>query len=174
MGTICAFDTSFLLLLLDSEAAAPSDPETGQPVEHARQRIEHLIDEISQKESKIIIPTPVLAETLARTPAGAGPNYYDIIKKNKSMEIAPFDVLAAIELAELHNGVWKTKASRQTAERQKVKVDRQILAVCKVQRADICYSEDKDMKKLAEKIDIETKGISDLSLPPTEAQPSFI
>jgi hypothetical protein len=58
------FDATFALLLVDENADAPSDPETQQPIERARDRIEHLIAELASANVRIGIPTPALAEVL--------------------------------------------------------------------------------------------------------------
>lgn len=61
------FDTSVLLLILGPKAKAPQDPETGQPIERASDRIEYLIDTLHNDQQKIIIPTPVLSEVLVNS-----------------------------------------------------------------------------------------------------------
>ena len=53
------FDSSVLLLVLDPNAKAPSDPGTGEPVDKAAERIEYLIEMLSADKEKIVIPTPV-------------------------------------------------------------------------------------------------------------------
>jgi len=40
---VVAFDTSVLLLAIHPDAAPPADPETGKPLEHAKQRVDYLI-----------------------------------------------------------------------------------------------------------------------------------
>lgn len=65
------FDASVLLLLLDPDASPPNDPATGQPIEHAKARIEHLIATLERQRTKVIIPTPVLSEVLVRAGADA-------------------------------------------------------------------------------------------------------
>jgi len=52
------FDATALLYVLDPEAKAPIDPETGEPVSRVKNRIEFLIDELEKQKEKIIVPTP--------------------------------------------------------------------------------------------------------------------
>ena len=49
------FDASILLLLLDPDAGPPKDPQTGQPIENARERIEHLIAAFDRDRTKVLI-----------------------------------------------------------------------------------------------------------------------
>jgi len=58
------FDSSVLLLVLDPNAKAPNDPDTGKPLEKAAERIRYLIENLSTAKEKIIIPAPVLSEVL--------------------------------------------------------------------------------------------------------------
>ena len=58
------FDTSVLLLALDPSTDPPLDPTTQAPLEKAGERIEHMIDTLSNEKQTIIIPTPVLSEIM--------------------------------------------------------------------------------------------------------------
>jgi hypothetical protein len=57
------FDTGFLLVLFDPKARVPRDKSTGKPVvDRAQDRIAHLVQVMSERRDKIIIPAPALAE----------------------------------------------------------------------------------------------------------------
>jgi len=160
-----AFDTSVLVLLLDSDAQVPGNPETGKPVEQVKERIDYMMEGIEKEKHKIIVPTPVLGEILEKATAQTAQAYCERIQKDKSFEIVPFDILAAIEVAELHRTAWKTESVGPDVSRQKVKVDKQILAICKVHEVKICYTDDQNMQRLGEQIGIQTQGIAELPLP---------
>ncbi|WEJ14825.1 hypothetical protein [Sinorhizobium prairiense] len=66
---IVAFDANILVYLFDESANAPTCKTTGLPVERCRERVEYLIATLQREKTKIIIPTPSLAESLVQ---GAG------------------------------------------------------------------------------------------------------
>jgi len=68
------FDANFLLLLLDPGVDVPNDPATGLPLSRAQDRIEHLLNTLSQQRETIGIPTPVIAEVLVHA-GSAGQEY---------------------------------------------------------------------------------------------------
>lgn len=164
-----AFDTSILLLLLDQNAAGPIDPNTGALVHRLRERVEYLIQTISAAKRKAIIPTPVLAEVLANSGA-AGSNYLSIIHGSSAMEVAPFDIRSAIELAALETQLWGPARPTPQSTRQKVKVDRQIIAVAKVAKVETIYSDDSDMKSLGAGTGINVVHSWELPIPPQPPQ----
>ena len=64
---IAACDTTFLTLLLNPNATPRPDPSTGAPAPYCVLRIEALIDKLSEQKTKLIVPSPALAETLVST-----------------------------------------------------------------------------------------------------------
>ena len=79
---------------------------------------------------------------------------------------------AAIEAAESQRRALDTgdKKSGATGTWQKVKVDRQIVAIAKVHGVDELYSDDDDVRRLAESDSVPVKGVADLPLPPVDPQ----
>jgi hypothetical protein len=63
-------DATTLLLLLDSDARPPRDPATKKPLEKCKERIEFLIETLSEAGSRVVVPTPVLSELLVRRGGG--------------------------------------------------------------------------------------------------------
>lgn len=61
---VVAFDNSVLCLLLHPGVDIPNDPATGNPVSRAQDRIAYLVEQLRESRSRILIPTPVLAEFL--------------------------------------------------------------------------------------------------------------
>jgi hypothetical protein len=62
-----ALDTTALSLLFVENANAHG-VKSRKPIKHAKERMEFLIERISQQGDAIIIPTPCLSEILVKTP----------------------------------------------------------------------------------------------------------
>ena len=168
------FDATTLLYLLDPEAKVPSDPETGEPVARVKERIEFLVRELEKGREKIIVPTPALSELLVGA-GNAGPEYLDILGKNAAFKIVDFDQRAAVEVAAaireaLDSGNKKGGSKSSWA---KIKFDRQIIAIAKVEQASTIYSDDGDIERFSKGSGIKVVRVSDLPLPPQDAQHSL-
>lgn len=165
---IVAFDASTLIYLFDDQAAAPTDPSSRRPVERCRDRIEHLIATLAKAKAKIIVPTPSLAEVLVRAQDGA-PERLRILKSSKHFKIVPFDERAAVEFAATQTVRRATGTKSPSSSRTKAKFDDQIVAIAAVEGVTEIYSDDGDIAKLAGSR-MKVVGMSDLSLPPEDAQ----
>lgn len=158
------FDTSFLVLVL-SESARASVP-------NARQRVEHLIDTLSTLEEKIIIPTPALSECLVHA-GPAGPDYIAMINRQGCFRIVGFDQRAAIEAAaRIYEARQRgqRRGGNPDASRAKVKFDRQIVAIAKVEGASAVYSDDGDVIVYAREAGLDAFRLCDLPDPPENPQ----
>jgi predicted nucleic acid-binding protein len=165
-----AFDSTMLSTLLNPDSGVPDDPATGKPVECPKERVEGLINELSKEKKKIIIPAPVTAEIL--TVIGpTNTEYLSIINRSKVFEVVPLDARAATELAFLNRDVFGTRDKKSKAQPfQKVKVDRQILAICKVAECDTLYTDDKSLIVCAKLCGIATVRLCDLPIPDSARQ----
>ena len=158
------FDTSILLFVLDASTPAS--------VQKAKERVEYLIDQLSNAGEKIIIPTPALSECLVYA-GPAGPEYLGIINKQSCFRVASFDERAAVEAAAR---VFQARARGQRkggnpeAAKSKIKFDRQIIAVASVEGATAVYSDDKDVCAYAREAGMDAFQLSDLPLPPEDPQ----
>ena len=164
---VAAFDNNVLCLLLHPDADVPNDPSTDKPVSMAQDRISHLVEQLREAGSRILLPTPVLAEFLTF----AAPDYLAVINANAHFEVAPFDQRAAIEVA---TALRKAKAGPGKrlgldAKWQKIKVDWQIAAIAKVGGADTLYTTDSDLGTIAAEFKIKTIHVAKLDLPPSNA-----
>lgn len=159
------FDTTILSALLNPNARLPNDPATDQPVEHARERIQGMIARLQKDKQRIIIPTPVTAELLTVIgPTNA--DYLQIINRSRVFEGRPFDDIAAIELAFLNRDTFSKLDTKNGLQPwQKVKIDRQILAICRVAQCEVLHTDDKGMIASAERCGMKTLRISDLPIP---------
>ncbi|MCY4593907.1 MAG: hypothetical protein OXC19_03815 [Bryobacterales bacterium] len=169
-----AIDATTLLCFLEQDARAPIDPNTGKPVTDAKLRIDHLISTLEKKGKTIVIPTPALSEVLVHA-GSAGPEYLKILNSSSCFRIADFDQRAAVELAAMTHEALEGGDLRAgtDATRAKLKFDRQIIAIAPVQNQTTIYSDDADIAKLADKLDLEVVSTSSLPLPPEVLQLVF-
>lgn len=168
---IVAFDANILVYLFDENAGAPTSKTTGAPVERCRERVEHLIATLQREKTKIIIPTPSLAESLVRAQDGA-PERLSIIKTSKHFRISPFDERAAVEYAAMQIERRRNGTKSEAPSKAKAKFDDQIVAIAAIEGASIIYSDDDHIKKLAG-MKFEVLGIEDLQTPPEDSQKTF-
>ena len=168
------FDTTVLLLFLDPDAKPPLDPTTGAPVARCKDRIDHFISILEKRKEKIVIPTPVLSEVLVRA-GDAGPEYLDILSKAACFRVAPFDKRGAVELATTTREAIDAGDKKGGSESTwvKVKFDRQIVAIAKVQGATTIFSDDGNPAGFARKAGLTVIPIHDLPLSSESAQQSL-
>jgi hypothetical protein len=152
-----AFDTSFLVFLFNRKA--------GGSVDRAAERVDGLIQDLSDKKAKIIIPTPALTELLMGSKHTVQ-IYIERLKKFAAFQIRPYDERAAIELAAQYKATQKSNKNlaKQPAW-NKLKFDRQIVAVAKVQGAAAVYSDDDQVRRFARECGMEGYGLSDIKVP---------
>lgn len=164
-------DATVLLCLLEPESATVSDPNTGEPITDAKARIDHLISTLEKKGEAILIPTPALSEVLVHA-GSAGPQYLQILNSTRCFRIVDFDQRAAVELASMTRealGGGDLRAGT-TATRAKLKFDRQIIAIARVHGQTTIYTDDSDIAKLTDALDLEVISISALPPPPEDLQ----
>ena len=165
------FDATALLYFLEPDAKPPLDPTTDMPVTDAGKRISFLIRTLEDRHGAIIIPTPVLSEVLVHA-GEAGSQYLNILSTTRCFRIEPFDQRAAVELAAMTRDAISAGDLRAgtDATRAKLKFDRQIIAIARTQGQTIIYSDDKDIAKLAEALELEVVPVHALPLPPEDLQ----
>lgn len=131
----------------------------------------HLVSELREKREKIIIPTPVLCETLIHADKAA-PEWFLRLSRSSAFRIEPFDARAAVELAYAYSGAIKSgdKRAGSTETMAKIKFDRQIVSIAKANKVQIIYSSDGNLKKFAEARGITVIPVWDLPLPPPGSQ----
>lgn len=145
-------------------------PDVPCVVDHAKERMDYLIEQLEIKRERILIPTPALTELLVRA-GDAGPEFVNQLSKSSHFEIAGFDDMAAIEVAisiaaAIRSGNKRGKDSRETWA--KVKFDHQIVGICKVRRVSVLYSDDPRLCSFASACELRTIGLADLPLRPQE------
>ena len=121
---ILTLDNSTFTLAVNPDARPPLDPQSGEPVAHAKARVEHLIASLGNSD-RLVIPTPVLAEVLVGAGDGAAA-LLSQIQDVAAIQIVPFDQRAAVELASMTREAERagSKKGNSTEPWQKVKFDR--------------------------------------------------
>jgi hypothetical protein len=160
------FDASVLSLAIYKNAGIPSDFRTGKPIEKASERVRALIHQLPKDGETIIIPAPALAEALAPV-ADRINDYVNELEGQSVFKIVPFDKREAIELAirsfKLRaQGIEKTEGI--DAHWQKVKYDRQIVAIAKAENAATVYSTDRHIHQHCGLWKMRVLNVSDLPL----------
>lgn len=149
-------DTNALIYLLDKRAP-----------QHIQDRLKGLLEDVDKSKGQVIIPTPVIAEYLVNCES-AGRALLDSLLQNRFVTIAPFDHLAAEECAVMQRTASATGNKRHPLPKdagwQKVKVDRQIVAIAKV-RATRIVADDGDIHALAAAEKVPAQTVESLPLP---------
>jgi hypothetical protein len=155
------FDNSILCLVIHPAAKPRTE------VDRPKDRIDYLMERLRDDGERIILPTPAVAEFLIL--AGTeGPQYLSLIRDNSIFRIEPFDERAAIELADIEltqRRIGNKRGSATDSDWQKVKFDRQIVAVAKVHGVRTIYSDDPHIKKHGEDCGLNVVRLGDLPLP---------
>ena len=169
---MAVFDSTTLLYLLDPSAKPPIDRDTNQPVARAKERVDLLLANFKGREEAVLIPTPVLCEVLVGA-GDAGPQYLEILSDTSRFRIAPFDERAAIELAEMTRKAHSSGDLRAgvNVTRARLRFDRQILAIARVQNEKHIYTDDGDMGTVAKAEGFTVTATVELPLP--SGQSSF-
>ena len=167
-----SMDAGFLGLLLHPNARPPIDRATSKPLLRAPERIEKLVEDLNTSRERVVIATPALSEFLVLAGKDAQ-QYLSELSNQPGFNIRPFDQMAAIELAAMElsargRGNKKTPAD-ETAPWQKVKFDRQIVAIARVHNVHTIYSDDHDVKMIAEEIGIKVIACWELPLPASKS-----
>lgn len=165
-----AFDNTMLSILLNPNGLLPLDKATGKPIEFAKIRADSVILALQKSRRKIILPTPALAELLTVIGPDAQ-QYVNTIARSRVFEIAAFDAKCASELALLNRGTFLSGDKKTKAEPyQKIKVDRQIIAICCANDVTELYTDDSNLAKRARLCGIVPLGIGDVPIPDSAKQ----
>ena len=167
MTDIVVFDTSFLLPVFSRNLPAPEDPLTRKPIDRYYGRIDHLLNQLEAGYAKVLIPTPVLSEFLVKVETGQVGKYLGMIYSRSTFLDVPFEQEAAIKLATMTSKAVKQgdKFGGSTEPWQKVKFDRQIVAIAGVNRAKIVYSDDRGLRNFAEQAGLKVISSHELKIP---------
>lgn len=133
-------------------------------------KLEHLVTELQRKKTKILIPTPALAEYLAKAGKARDKVHAELTTKGP-FKIGSFDSRAALECAlMLDESLTGGDKRGQTKTWAKAKFDWQIIAISKVANAHTLYSEDSDLERIGARFGIKVIRTDDLPLPASARQ----
>lgn len=160
------FDASVLCIAIYPDAGIPTDFRTGEPIGYAKERIDGLISECDRIGETILVPTPALSEVLV-VAAPDVQRYLDELNSQKCFKVVPFGQRAAVEIALRIKESIKKEGKKEgiRSEWDKIKYDRQIVAIAKVEGASAIYSADKDVHEHGKLWGIKVLNISDLDVP---------
>lgn len=157
-----AIDATTLSIMLN--------PKSHVTIDLGRERINGFIAKAEKERRKLIIPTPATAELLT----AIGPNsadYIRVINRKAVFEVKAFDEVAAMELAFLNRDVFGALDKKNKLEPwQKIKVDRQIIAIARVADCEQILTEDEALANRARLCDIEPIKLADLPIPDSAKQ----
>jgi hypothetical protein len=170
-----ALDTTALSLLFIPESVV-CKMGTTVPVRFAKQRMEFLIESISKKGDKILIPTPALSEILVRVPPARIPELLAQLHGSAWFSIEPFDSASAVELGMRTAKAIATGDKKEgiQADWTKVKFDRQIITIAIVNQAEQIISNDPHLKALGDRWGYPVIGIEELPLPESLIAPPLL
>ena len=137
-------------------------------------RLDELLKAVAAGNGKIIIPMPCFAEYLVGTNEATA-QWVNALERRKSVALAPFDRRAAFECALLDRRALSAgdkKGGRQEPW-QKIKIDRQIIAIARVHQADELISDDGGLRSTALSTGLSVRAIADLDLPDSAKQASL-
>lgn len=164
------FDASLLLLAVDPNAKPPDHPSGSAHAVKPSERIRHLLERLDEQGEAALVPTPALAEILARAPMRSA-EILDILERSYRVQVVSFDERAAIECAIMLHDLRKA-GGRKALDRTwaKAKFDHQIVAISKIHGASTIYSDDRDIARLGARFGVGVIGTWDLPLPPEDPQ----
>lgn len=166
-------DTSHFLYLTDEHAEPPRGLD-GNPVPDCGKRLGYLVACAQRDRTQLVLPTPIITESLVRRGADAA-RFLVELKKFSVFRMADFDQRAALECALLMQQHWHGRLAelREQVSRHRVKFDLQIIAICKVAGATTLLTDDSRIAKVADAVGLNCIGVEDLPLPPEEPQGRF-
>ena len=164
-------DATAFSLLVNPNSTLPTDPNTNAPVANISGRFSFLEAQIQKSNETILIPTPALAEVLVSL-EDAAPLVIGKINSSARFKIVVFDTLAAVELAAMTREAIRLGNKKQGSIEpwQKVKYDRQIIAIARVNQVKRIYSDDIGVKYFAELIGLPVTQTWEMPLPPEDPQ----
>lgn len=155
-------DANFLVALL-----------TPKENDEAGMRARYLVKRVALRKGTLIVPTPVIAEYLVGADE-AGINSLNTFERQAHIALAAFDRAAAFECSMLDRaailGPQGDKKDGSDEPWQKIKVDRQVVAIGKVHGAQLVISQDKGVRTAALRSGMQAQTLQELPMDPDEAQ----
>lgn len=153
-------DANFIVAYISSKTTADD-----------RARIDYFIARAEKAKSKIVFPMPAIAEFLVRADL-AGVDFLNRLERKTFFVMADFNRAAAFELSQIDRAALNVgdKKDETEAPWQKIKVDRQIVAIGKSLGATLVVSGDSSVRNNALRIGMQGMTIQELELPEAAKQ----
>ena len=139
---------------------------TGADAEVSR-RIQYLFERVDKAKAQVIIPMPAVAEFMVKADQ-AGLAALEELEKQRFILLAPFDRRSAFECALLDASAINRgdKKDGSKSAWQKVKFDRQIVAIAKANGAKLIVSDDDGVQANGRRSGIDVSTTSELEQRP--------
>ena len=136
-----------------------------------RARIEHFIERVEKAKAKVVFPMVAVAEFLVGADL-AGVAFLNTLDRKTHVQMADFNRAAAFELAQIDRAAIGSGDKKDESEEpwQKIKTDRQIVAIGKAHGAQLVISNDKNVRNNALRVNIQAMKIQELTLPESARQ----
>lgn len=136
-----------------------------------RRRLTHFLTGVEKAKGKLVIPTPALAEYLVYADQAALDSI-EVLERKSFILIAPFDRAAAYECSLLDASAIGRgdKRDGRTEAWQKIKIDRQIVAIGKANGTQAFLSDDEGVHAAAKRIGVRAINVRDLELPVSQGE----
>lgn len=134
-------------------------------------RLAYLFERAETDGVNVGIPAPAFAEFLVRADE-ATTSMLAVIDRKRGLSILPFDKRAAHECALLDRAALGVGVKRAGGGQpwQKVKIDRQILAIARVHNCQLLVTNDSGLAVLARRVGTAVSAIKDLEMPDAAKQ----
>jgi hypothetical protein len=136
-----------------------------------RARLEHLLDQVSASGGRIIIPTPAFAEFLVGVDDSAA-DWINELDRKQAIYVAPFDRRSAFECSLLDKAAINRGDKKGGSDKtwQAIKFDRQIVAIARVNQAQVIVINDRGVRSTATSAGMRALRIAELELPESAKQ----
>lgn len=160
VARVVAVDANFLVAWVSPGTSADD-----------RARIEYLLETTEKAKGRFLIPMPAMAEYLVRADT-AGLETMNRLERKSCVQLAPFDRAAAFECAQLDRAALGGGDKRDGVDEpwQKIKIDRQIIAIAKAYGATLVVSGDDGIRKNALRVGMQAVTLQELPLPESVRQ----
>ena len=167
---IVGIDANVLSLIVFPGSSVPRDFRTGQPVDRAKERAQAILDQAARRNDLVLVATPILAEVLIPVVEAAGA-WVSEFQNSPHILLRGFGDRAAIELA-IRSRLARDAGNKRdgaTGPWAKVKYDRQLLAIARVEGASCVYTTDEDVFKHAAAFGVEARHLADVQPDPEQS-----
>lgn len=137
----------------------------------AKTRLEYLLARMDKAKSKILLPMPAVAEFLVRADQ-ASLEIHNALAKKTAIVFGNFDLAAAHENALLEAASLGRGDKRDSSGEpyQKIKIDRQIVAIARSKGAKLIVSDDAGVRAAALRVGLAAISVDDLEFPDAARQ----